>query len=545
MSGVRSPLPRAMLTRLETGRIVVLSILLGMLVGGLSILLRLLLDRLMPLGAWLTGFTPPGTPGEGGLLMAFGNSLPWGLLWLPFVGALYTWLVPAQPGAPFSQLVRGYHARGQWPEVWVQLRTLLATLLAHASGLLIGRDSAFVMVGQIGTRLLGRATRLDGVEARTLMLAGAAAGLGTVLHAPLAAAVLVAEVLYRRFEFEFEVLMPCVLAAVAAYAIYGLGFGFDPLFSVTGTQVPAAAQIPAYLLLALVVTLLGWVLLFACRVIPSAWTDGWLRPALGGLFGLLSAALALWGTPGTLGDGSGWLQLGLSGFMNAGVIEVAWWRWLLLALGARLAFGGGILPSVATGGLLGVGLGNALNLDPTVSGLIGATSFLTVTLNVPVGAALLASAWGGDTMLPAVLLAAGMAHVLSGETGIVPGQVRSRAVSGAHAAPSFAPLPDTVRFIPRRAEAAAPIPFDSPEAETPANPADRELYRRAVPAGWQGTRLRLVSLPPGVEIVGVVRDGTVRVPRPELRLTADDELVFLARPQAYAALEGLLRLPGA
>ncbi|MFC6659871.1 TrkA C-terminal domain-containing protein [Deinococcus multiflagellatus] len=49
---------------------------------------------------------------------------------------------------------------------------------------------------------------------------------------------------------------------------------------------------------------------------------------------------------------------------------------------------------------------------------------------------------------------------------------------------------------------------------------------------------------PGVEIVGVVRDGTVRLPRPQLRLTPNDELVFLARPDAYAALEGILRLPG-
>ncbi len=540
-----------MLTRLETGRIVVLSLLLGMLVGGLGIVLRVVLDVVLPWGAWLTGFSPPGPPGEGGLLMAFGDALPWGLLFLPFIGGLYAWLVPAEPGAPYSQLVRGYHARGQWPDVWTGFRTLLATVIAHASGLLIGRDSAFVMVGQIGTRLLGRATRLDAVESRTLMLAGAAAGLGTALHAPLAAAVLIVEILYRRFEFEFEVLMPCVLAAVAAYAIYGLGFGFSPLLSVVGAQLPAAGQVPLYLLLALIVTLLGWILLFAARVVPSAWTDGWLRPVLGGLFGLLTASMALLSAPGVLGDGLGWLQLGLNGFLSEKVMEVAVWRWLLLALGARLAFGGGLFPSVATGGLLGVGLGMGLGLDPAVSGLIGATAFLTVTLNVPVGAALLAVAWGGDTLLPVVLVAAGMAHFLSGETGIVPGQVRSRAVSGAHATPTFAPLPDTVRFMAPRspAQPAAPIPFDAPADgqahEGAAAAPERELYRRAVPGGWQGTKLHLVSLPPGVEIVGIVRDGTVRVPRPEMRLTADDELVFLARPQAYAALEGLLRLPGA
>ena len=547
---MRSSLPRAraMLTRLETGRIVVLSVLLGMLVGGLCILLRVLLGYLMPLGAALTGYAPPGTPGEGGLMMAFGDSLPWGLLFLPFVGAAYAWLVPADLGAPFSQLVRGYHARGQWPNLRGQLRTLLGTLLAYVSGLLIGRDSAFVMVGQIGTRLLGRVTKLDSIEFRTLMLSGAAAGLGAVLHAPLAAAVLIAEVLYRRFEFEFEVLMPCVLAAVAAYAVYGLGFGFDPLFSVTGAQVPAASQVLAYLLVALGVTLAGWLLLRACRVLPSAWTDGWLRPLFGGIFGLLTAAVALLSTPTILGDGSGWFQLGLSSFLGAEASGMGAWRWLLLALGARLAFGGGVLPSLASGGLLGVGLGQTLGLDPALSGLIGAVSFLTVTLNVPVGATLLAMSWGGDAVLPVTLIAAGLAHFLSGESGIVPGQARSRAASGVHVNPGFSQLPDTVRYIPPRRNSEAPVPFDQP-SENPEHPpqstsAERELYRRAVPSSWNGTKLNLLALPPGVEVVGVVRDGVVRVPRPELRLTAEDELVFLARPEAYAALEGVLRLPG-
>ncbi len=225
------------------------------------------------------------------------------------------------------------------------------------------------------------------------------------------------------------------------------------------------------------------------------------------------------------------------------------WRWLLLAFGARLAFGGGILPSLASGGLLGLGLGAALGLDPALSGLIGAVSFLTVTLNVPVGATLLAMSWGTDALLPVTLIAAGLAHFLSGESGIVPGQARSRASSGVHINPGFSQLPDTVRFIPPRRAAETAVPFDAaPPAgstETPSPTPERELYRRPVPGSWNGTRLSLLALPPGVEVVGVLRDGVVRIPRPELRLTAEDELVFLARPEAYAALEGVLRLPGA
>ncbi|SMB93045.1 chloride channel protein [Deinococcus hopiensis] len=542
---MRSPLPRAVLTRLETGRLVVLSLLLGLLVGGLSILLRLALDGLLRGESALLGYAPPGTPGEGGLLMAFGEALPWGLLALPAVGAAYTWLIPT--GDPLAELVRGYHIRGQWPRFPAQVRTLAGTLLGQAVGLLVGRDAPFTVMGQMATRLLARTTRLDSVETRTLTLAGAGAALGAVLHAPLAAAVLIVEVLYRRFEFEFEVLMPCVLAAVAAYAVYGLAFGFTPLFSLEVLPVLAASQLPAFLGVALGVTLVGWAGLLACRALPPVWTQGWLRPVAGGAFGLLTAAVALWSTPAVLGDGSGWAQLGLSGFLGPEALGAGAWRWALLALGAPLAFGGGVLPSVGVGGLLGAGLGNLLGLDPAAATLTGVVAFLTVTLNAPLAAALLAVAWGGDAVLPASLLAAGVAHLLSGETGLLPGQVRSRAASAVHAGMPL--LPEGIRFAPRRAASAPATPLhpSAPTDEGGPTPlaSEQELYRRSVPRSWEGARVSVLTLPPGVEVVGVVRDGTVRLPRPDMRLTAEDELVFLARPDAYQALEGVLRLPGA
>ena len=550
---MRSPLPRAVLNRLETGRLVVLSVLLGALVGGLSIILRLTLDAAVRLGTVITDYAPPGTTGEGGLMMAFGTAAPWGLALLPAAGALYAWLVPGRSGDPLTQLVRGYHARGQWPGPLAQARTLLATVLAYGSGLLVGRDAAFTMTGQLGARLMQRVARLDAVEVRTLTLAGAAAALGAVLHAPLAAAVLIAEVLYRRFEFEFEVLMPCVLAAVAGTAVYGLAFGFAPLLSFPDVQVPAGSQVLSFVLVALIATLLGWLSLLACRVVPDAWAEGRYRPLLGLIFGALTAGIALLSTPAVLGDGSGWVQLGAAGFVGAEGVGQGAWRWLLLALGAQIALGGGVLPSVGVGGLLGAGLSSLLGVDTATGSMVGAVAFLTVTLNVPLAAALLAVAWGGETLLPLALVASGVAHLLSGTSGLVPSQIQSRRDSAVHASSAW--LPETVRIVRRAAPDQPGVPFDAP-APTPGSDvpldtdllpgptAERELYRRGVPPSWRGARLSLLSLPPGVEVVGVVRDGAVRLPRPELRLTSQDELVFLARPDAYNALEGILRLPG-
>ncbi|MGI8747580.1 MAG: chloride channel protein, partial [Deinococcus sp.] len=240
---MRSPLPRIFLTRLETGRLVLYSLFIGGLVGLLGSGWRLVLDAALNLSAGLLGYRPPGTAGEGGLLMAFGDGLPTLLLLLPLVAALMAWL-NSSGRDPLDSVVSGYHARGEWQGAPAGLRTLLGLLLGTGSGLLIGRDSSFTALGSLAATLLSRLARLDAAERRTLTLASVAAALGVALHAPLAAAVLMAEVLYRRFEFEFEVVMPCVLSAVSASAAYGLIWGFDPLFALPGPFSLNLVQLP-------------------------------------------------------------------------------------------------------------------------------------------------------------------------------------------------------------------------------------------------------------------------------------------------------------
>ena len=589
---VRSPLPRTILTRLETGRLVLYSLLAGGLVGLLGTAWQALLGTALDFGATLLGYRPPGTAGEGGLLMAFGDTLPAAWWVLPLGGAACALLLRSRAAEPLNAVVAGYHARGEWPGPLMQARGLLATLLGQAAGLLVGRDSSFTALGGLCALLLGRAARIDAAERRVLTLACVAAAIGLVLHAPLAGAVLMAEVLYRRFEFEFEVLMPCVLAAVTASAVSGLLVGFQPLFSLPGTLTPSAGQLPLYLLLAGVVTLLSWLL---ALVVDSVWSllergqrrlasrlRGWqFRTLLGAGFGLITALIAMYGTPAVLGGGSGWLQLGVGGFLGDEAGGMAAWRWLLMALGAQLALGGGVLVSAATGGLLGVGLATALgglglNLDASVAALIGAASCLTVTLNIPVAAALLAVTWGGDALLPVALASTGLAHALSGEASLLPGQVSRRAQSRVHApggstvlvraaSPSRLLLlgtsqtaltqPTSAQATPAQltaiqgsgADGAAPLPEAVAAVPQPGQPPtgqQRQLYRQDVPRSWLGARLNVLALPEGIELLGVVQAGQAQLSAPGLRLNAGDELLLLATPGEFQAWQQSLRVPG-
>ncbi|WP_261664182.1 chloride channel protein [Deinococcus sp. Marseille-Q6407] len=519
-----------LLRRWQSGRPVLLSLAGGLLTGLLAAALRLGLEVLSRAAASITGYAPPGAPGEGGLMMSFGTPQHLGLLLLPALGALYVWLMP-RDGEPLNQVVRiGLGKRSDAEQRWAldsEIQSLSATALGSAGGLLVGRDAAFAALGRLGTRLLGLMTRLSASENRTLVLAGTAAGLGAVLHAPLAAAVLVAEVLYRRLEFEYEVLMSCVLSAVTAYAVYGLFFGFQPLFMTPQLDGLGLADLPLGLAVTLAAVAAAWLALRVTARLPRL--RGVLARVLAGAaFGALTAGLVLLVGPQVLGGGSGWMGLGLSGLLDgSSALQTAGWRWLLLTLGAALAFGAGVLPSAALGGLLGTGLSGLLGGDPAFGTLLGAAAFLTVTHNVPVAATLLAVAWGGEAMLPAALLATGLAHVLSGSQGLLPAQVASRSKRS------------------EEADAAAVVLAEASRRSAAAQPGsgEQQLYRRPVPASWGGVAIGQLALPPSVEVAGVVRDGEIILPRRSLRLLREDEVMLLARPDAYAALEALLELP--
>ncbi len=525
---MRSPWPRNLVTRLESSRLVAYSLVAGALVGVAGLMLRWALGWLAEGAYRVIGYRPPGTPGEGGLMMSFGALVPWGLGAL-VAAALLVSLFGGRQRDPLEDAVAAYHG-SQPPEQPLPLaRTLLVQGVGNAAGLLVGRDALFALAGGLVARLGWRTLRLDAADAQTLALACVAAGLGLALHAPLAAAVLVAEALYRRFEFELELLLPAVLTSIAAYAVYGSVYGFAPLFQVSAYTVAASTWV-VYAGLALAVTLVAWV---AVRLgtLSALTRVTWTGRALIALaYGAATAALFTQ-VPEVLGDGSGWLQIGLSGLGGPEMLWQGLLRAGLLVLALLGGLGQGVLPAVSAGGLIGVGVATlwpGLQLDPAVAGLVGAGAFLTVTHNAPIAATLLAVTWGGDALLPAAFIGTLLAHWVSGETSLLTTQVRTRAASGAHA---LAPAPPL-----------AVTPLPSREQQPDEGAEGGALHRLPCPPSWAGQPAMDVRWPTGVQLVGVVHQGAVQEVAPGRLLTAGDELLVLAEPGAYRLLAEALQL---
>jgi len=75
----------------------------------------------------------------------------------------------------------------------------VAGTLAIGLGLALGREAPTVQMGASFTYQAGRLCRRSAAEGRTLLTAGAGAGLAVAFNAPMAGALFVFEALVRRF----------------------------------------------------------------------------------------------------------------------------------------------------------------------------------------------------------------------------------------------------------------------------------------------------------------------------------------------------------
>src|SRR5262249_38308463 len=171
----------------------------------------------------------------------------------------------------------------------------------------------------------GRYLKVSQRERRVLMVAGIAAGISAVFRAPLGAALIAIEMLYRD-DFESEALIPSVLASVIAYSVSISVFGQATLFGHLPPHTFKPGHIPLYIGLAIVISAAASLFVGTLRLaqqlarrIPLV---EWLRPAVGGLaLGVFVMVFLHWVGPvvgrgdqglGILGGGYGAAQVAIT-----------------------------------------------------------------------------------------------------------------------------------------------------------------------------------------------------------------------------------------
>ena len=398
------------------------------------------------------GHTPPGPVGEGGTVPSAyeAPAISWVIPMVVAGGGLLSGLIvqrfaPEAEGHGTDAAIESIHRRAGRVRRRVPLVKTIASAITIGSGGSGGREGPAAQISSGFSSLLADLLRLNPQDRRTAVLAGMGAGIGAIFRAPLGGALMAAEILYRR-DLESESLIPNLIASIVAYSVFGIFYGFEPIFGQLHVfALDSPVQLPYYGALGLACGLVGIVYakvfygtssLFERLRLPE-----WAKPAVGGLaVGLLALVV-----PEVLHTGYGWVQLG----MGQALLGVPLWLVLLLpfakVLATSLSIGsggsGGIFgPGMVIGGLVGAALWRLghgwlpnLPADPAPFVIVGMMALFGSIAHAPLAMMLMVAEMTGNlSLLAPAMIAVAFATALVGDRTIYVAQLPNRAASPAH-----------------------------------------------------------------------------------------------------------------
>ncbi len=271
-------------------------------------------------------------------------------------------------------------------------------LLAIGAGLALGREGPSVQMGGNIAIILSRLLKRNRHDMRTLVAAGAAAGLATAFNAPIAGGVFVLEELVKRFDPRTTV--ATLLASAAGFGSASLLLNSTSDFYVAPLHDPKLVQAPLVLVVGVVTGLVG--VLYNRAIMASlriADTSTWPIEARAALIGGFVGATGFF-LPMAIGGGDNLTAQILTGngtlLWALGILALRFF--LGVASYAALTPGGLFAPMLVIGsdiGLVSALLGVAVlpSMTPDIPGmaLIGMAAFFTATVRAPVTGLILAT----------------------------------------------------------------------------------------------------------------------------------------------------------
>lgn len=253
----------------------------------------------------------------------------------------------------------------------------VSSAIAIGTGGPFGAEGPIIATGGALGSLIGQLLRVTADERKTLLAAGAAAGMAAVFSAPISSVLLAIELLL--FERRARSLIPVALAAVMGTAVRYLLEGNEPMFPMPAIATPALSAVVAYIVMGIVtgvvsvgITKLTYAIEDGFEKLPIHWM--WW-PAIGGVV----VGVVGYFMPATLGVGYGNIaaliagQVGFAGMLALCLMKLLSWS---VALGSGTS-GGTLAPLFTIGsamggvfGLLCVNWLPWLQVDPRVAALV-------------------------------------------------------------------------------------------------------------------------------------------------------------------------------
>jgi len=241
-----------------------------------------------------------------------------------------------------------------------------------------GAEGPIIATGGALGSVIGQVIRTTVAERRTLLAAGAAAGMAATFGSPVSAVLLAIELLL--FEFRPRSIIPVALAASTATGIRMMFEGMEPVFAMTNLEQPTGPALATYICLG---GLMGLISVIVTKIVYAI-EDGFDRlpihwmwwPAIGAVV----VGVVGWFAPDTLGVGYYNISNILSNRLTISAIlflcSMKFISWSV-SLGSGTS-GGTLAPLFTIGGGLGAAMGlvlaqvaPGLGVDARIAGLVG------------------------------------------------------------------------------------------------------------------------------------------------------------------------------
>jgi len=254
----------------------------------------------------------------------------------------------------------------------------ISSAISIGTGGPFGAEGPIIATGGAIGSVIGQVLQTTAAERKTLLAAGAAAGMAATFGSPVSAVLLAIELLL--FEFRARSIIPVALAAATAAGMRIVLEGAEPVFPMPNVAPPALAALAFYIVLggimglaAAAVTRIVYVIEDAFELLPIHWM--WW-PALGAVV----VGIVGYFAPDTLGVGYYNISAILSGKLPVmAIVFLCGMKFLSwsVSLGSGTS-GGTLAPLFTIGGGIGAvvgALGNALlpaaAIDLRVAALVG------------------------------------------------------------------------------------------------------------------------------------------------------------------------------
>lgn len=391
-----------------------------------------------------------------------------------------------------------------------------AGVIAIGSGLALGREGPTVQMGGAVGDAISDWLRVPPRERRTLIAAGAGAGLAAAFNAPLSGLTFVLEEVQR--DFHPIVFAATFIASVIADIVARALTGSQPVFSIPDYPALSLATLPLSAVLGISAGftgvlfnrgLIGTLNLFARLSQRSRFVAAGIVGALVGITG--------WFSPMAIGGGHALAESALAGHLLLATVP-AWFtlRFALTIFSYGTGTAGGIFaPMLVLGALLGLGVGQfghhlapTVITQPEVFAVVGMAAYFTAVVRAPLTGILLIVEMTGN-----------YEHVLS-------------LLVSCFCAYAIAEL---MRSLPIYEEL---LERDLAAGDSMVSLKEPMIVDLEVESGapFEGKEVRDLGLPPGCVLVRIFEGGREFVPTATTRLEAYMKITAVIAPEAKDGL---------